>query len=58
MFPNNVEEGHMNWFQNNTRKTLLGIMATLFVLLAGVESAFACHQDPCPPVVCKGFHCN
>lgn len=47
----------MNRLQTNTRKTLLGIMAVLFVLMAGAESAFACHQDPCPKY-CKGKWCQ
>jgi hypothetical protein len=43
--------------QTNTHKTLLGLMAALFVLMAGTESAFACHQDPCPPT-CTGKWCQ
>jgi hypothetical protein len=47
----------MKRLQINSRKTLLGIMTTLFVLLAGAESAFACHQDPCP-TYCEGKGCK
>lgn len=48
----------MNWSQKNTSKTLLVAMATLFVLMAGAESASACWYDPSAPVVCKGIHCS
>ncbi len=48
----------MNRFQTRKRKTLMGIAAVLFMVLAGVQSAQACHVDPCPPVMCKGMHCG
>jgi hypothetical protein len=47
----------MEPLQTNTHKTLLVAMAALFVLMAGVESAFACHQDPCP-TYCEGKGCK
>lgn len=43
--------------QIHARKTLMSLMAALFVLLVGTESAFACHQDPCP-TYCEGKWCR
>ncbi|MEK6771776.1 MAG: hypothetical protein AABY62_09100 [Pseudomonadota bacterium] len=48
----------MNRFQTSKRKTLMSLVAVLFTMLAGVQSAQACHVDPCPPVTCKGTHCG
>jgi hypothetical protein len=48
----------MNRFQNIKRKTLMSFVAVLFAMLAGVQSAQACHQDPCPKVACKNILCG
>ncbi len=48
----------MNRIQTSKRKTLMSLAAGLFMALAGVQSAQACHVDPCPLVVCKGTHCG
>ena len=47
----------MKRLQTNTHKTLLGALTTLFVLLTGVDTVSACHQNPCPPF-CEGKRCQ